>query len=118
MATIDQRKRADGTTAYTAQIRLKDQGVIVHSEAQTFTQKALTQDWLKRREAELQVARATGVLHHGKLTVGHLLTSYVKQAKGVTEWGRTKTSDIKRLIESGLAEKDARMSRAANTTAQ
>ena len=59
MGTIAQRKRADGTTAYTAQIRLKDQGVIVHTQAQTFTKKALAQAWLKRREAELQVARAT-----------------------------------------------------------
>lgn len=43
METISARKRADGSTAYTAQIRLKDQGVIVHTEAQTFTKKALPQ---------------------------------------------------------------------------
>ena len=114
MGTIAQRKRADGTTAYTAQIRLKDQGVIVHMQAQTFTKKALAQAWLKRREAELEVARATGVLNQKKLTVGDLLNSYVKQAKGITEWGRTKTSDIKRLTESGLSEKDARMLTAAD----
>lgn len=109
MGTIAQRKRADGTTAYTAQIRLKDQGVIVHTQAQTFTKKALAQAWLKRREAELQVARATGVLNQKKLTVGDLLNSYAKQTKGITEVGDSKTAGIKRLTESGPAEKDAHM---------
>jgi hypothetical protein len=41
MGTISARKREDGSTAYTAQIRLKEQGVIVHTDAQTFTKKAL-----------------------------------------------------------------------------
>lgn len=36
MGTIVPRKRADGSTAYTAQIRMKRKGVLVHSEAQTF----------------------------------------------------------------------------------
>lgn len=45
MGAIWVRKREDGTTAYAVQIRQKDQGVIVHTEAQTFTQKALVQAW-------------------------------------------------------------------------
>ena len=36
------RKRADGTTAYTVQIRQEEQGVIVHTEAPSFTSKALS----------------------------------------------------------------------------
>lgn len=43
IGTISARKRADGSTAYTAQIRLKEQGVIVHTDMQTFTKKALAQ---------------------------------------------------------------------------
>lgn len=114
MGTITARKRADGTTAYTAQIRLKDQGAIVHSEAQTFTKKALAQTWLKRREAELEAARATGALRLKFFSVGDLLDSYVRQAHGITEWGRSKQGDIKRLRASGLAAKDARMLTAAD----
>lgn len=87
MGTISARKRADGSTAYTAQIRLKEQGVIVHTEAQTFTKKALAQAWLKRREAVLQEARAMGALPKEKITVGQLLDAYVQQSKGITEWG-------------------------------
>ena len=33
---------------YTAQMRLKDKGAIVPTEAQTFTKKALAQAWIKR----------------------------------------------------------------------
>lgn len=108
MGTISARKRADGSTAYTAQIRLKEQGVIVHTEAQTFTKKALAQAWLKRREAVLQEARAMGALPKEKITVGQLLDAYVQQSKGITEWGRSKKADITRLRASGLADKDAR----------
>ena len=33
---------------YTAQMRLKDKGAIVPTEAQAFTKKALAQAWIKR----------------------------------------------------------------------
>ena len=114
MGTITARKRADGSTAYTAQIRLKDKGSIVHSEAQTFTRKALAQAWLKRRESELDGARAAGSLGAKKVTVGELLESYTAQAEGITEWGRSKTADIRRLKEAGIAGKDARLLTAAD----
>lgn len=117
MGTITARKRADGSTAYTAQIRLKEQGAIVHTEAQTFTKKALAQAWLTRREAALQEARATGVLGQRKFTVGDLLTAYVQQSEGITEWGRSKKSDIARLRASGLANMDARLLTAADLIA-
>lgn len=86
----------------------------MHTESQTFTKKALAQAWLKRRESELQQARATGVLRQKLFTVGDLLDSYVSQAHGITEWGRSKKADIKRLRASGLADKDARMLTAAD----
>jgi len=53
VATITQRKRSDGTLAYTAQIRLKRGGRVVHSEAQTFDRKQAAQAWARKREAEL-----------------------------------------------------------------
>ncbi len=117
MGTISARKRADGTTAYTAQVRLKDKGVIVHSEAQTFTKKALAQAWLKRREADLEAQRATGVLKQKKMTIGELLDAYVRQAEGITDWGRSKKSDIARLRASGLADMDARLLSSADLIA-
>lgn len=117
MGSITARKKADGSASYKAQIRLKEKGVIVHSETETFTRKALAQAWIKRREAELQGARATGALKAAKVTVGELLDDYVRQAEGITEWGRSKTADIQRLRKAGLSAKDARLLTAADLIA-
>lgn len=109
MGTITPRKRSDGTTGYTAQIRMKNKGVIVHTEAQTFSKRALAQAWLKRREAELEAARSSGQLAVAPVTVGEILKTYVEQSTGITEWGRSKKSDIARLQRARLAQKDARL---------
>ena len=108
MGTIATRKRANGENSYTATIRVKNGGVVVLSESQTFDKKALASAWMTRREAELQKVRATGAPEVRKVTVDEILVAYVKQAEGITKWGRSKTADIRRLRECSLASKDAR----------
>lgn len=107
MGSITQRKRSDGSAAYTAQIRIKSDGKLTHSEAQTFERRALAVEWLRRRETELQQQRASGVTAHKAITIGQILRNYSAGAQGMTDWGRSKTSDIKKLMASGLADKDA-----------
>jgi hypothetical protein len=53
MGTITQRKRKDGSTAHTAQIRIMKKGETVYQESQTFDRKATAQAWIRKREAEL-----------------------------------------------------------------
>lgn len=106
MGTITQRKRSDGSAAYTAQIRIKSGGKVTHSEAQTFDRRALAVEWLRRRETELQQQRASGVVQHKSITLGELLQQYT-QTQAHIPWGRSKTHDVKKLMESGLASKDA-----------
>lgn len=107
MGTITQRRRADGSAAYTAQIRVKSGGIITHSEAQTFGRRALAAEWLRRRETELQQQRASGVAPQKAVTMGEILTAYAKSENGLVEWGRSKKNDIKKLLASPLADKDA-----------
>lgn len=107
MGTITQRKRNDGSAAYTAQIRIKAGGKITHSEAQTFDRRALAVEWLRRRETELQQQRASGIVPHKAITIGQILQNYATAGQGMTDWGRSKTNDIKKLMASGLADKDA-----------
>jgi len=52
-ATIRARKLADGTVSYTAQIRIKRDGVQVYQESQTFARKQATQVWARKRETPL-----------------------------------------------------------------
>jgi len=58
MGTITNRRRRDGATGYTAQLPLRREGQLVHSESETFRTKALAKEWITRREADLQVQRA------------------------------------------------------------
>jgi hypothetical protein len=50
MATIRARKRTDGSTSYTAQIRLFRDGAQVYQESQTFARKQAAQVWVRKRE--------------------------------------------------------------------
>lgn len=47
METISERTCPDVTKAYTAQIRIKRDGVLMHSEAQTFERRPVALAWLK-----------------------------------------------------------------------
>jgi hypothetical protein len=54
MGTIVERKRKDGSTGFTAQIVLKQNGAIVHREAQTFDRRQAAYAWLENREKSLK----------------------------------------------------------------
>jgi hypothetical protein len=58
MGTIVSRKRKDGTFGHTAQIRLKKDGKVIHTETETFDRKPAAQAWLNKREAELALPGA------------------------------------------------------------
>ena len=53
MGNIVPRKRKDGTTGYTAVIRIKRGGRIVHRETKTFDREAAAKTWIKKREGAL-----------------------------------------------------------------
>jgi hypothetical protein len=53
MGTIIPRKRKDGSTGYTALVRVKKAGKVVHSESQTFDREQAAKIWMKSRETEL-----------------------------------------------------------------
>lgn len=105
MGTIVPRRRKNGTTGYTAQIRLKRDGLVIHTESATFDRKALAQEWLTRREAALDVQRARGEPFGGRMTVAEMVTWYEARERPAEPWGRTKRTDLKRIREGGLAGK-------------
>lgn len=77
MGTITERKTQKGVSRFTAQIRLKKDGQVVHTEARTFAKRKLAETWMVKREAALALglpARADPV------TVGQLITRYLNLA--------------------------------------
>lgn len=103
MATITARKRGDGTLAYTAQIRLKKQGKIVHTEAQTFDRKAAAEAWAKKRETELAVPGAIERSKAGDPTLAHAIDRYIAESKKAL--GRTKTQVLRTIKTHDIAER-------------
>lgn len=91
MGTILARRRKDGQQSYTAVIRLKKAGKVIHSESETFGRKVLAQEWMRRREAELDQHRARGTLHGAKTTLASLITWYRETV------GPTANGDAQRL---------------------
>ena len=63
-ATIRARKRTDGSSSYTAQMRLIREGAQVYQESQPFARKQAAQAWVRKREVELDqpgaIERANG----------------------------------------------------------
>lgn len=105
MGSILARRRASGATSYTATIRLKAEGKIVHRESETFPTKALAKEWLTRREAELAGQRARGETVGTRMTVAQMITWYSGQMATDNPWGRSKTADLTRIGDGPLADK-------------
>jgi integrase len=103
MGTIVARRRRDGSTGYTAQIRLRRGGEIVHTEAETFSSRALAVEWLRRREAELDKRRARGEPFGLRATVGELIAAHRADARHGPEWSRSKSADMRALEASAIA---------------
>lgn len=92
---------------HTAQIRLKRDGQITHTESQTFGSAAAAKEWLRRREAELDGQRSRGEAVGKRMTVGEMVAWYESRERKDEPWGRTKRADLARLKLGILADKRA-----------
>lgn len=109
MATITKRKRVDGSIAYTAQIRMRRGGVIVHTESETFDRLNLAKEWVGRREAELRLPGALDRVRSRGVTVGDLITRYCTEVQARAAFGRTKREHLAQMLRMDLAEVSASM---------
>lgn len=98
MATITARKRKNGTMAYTAQIRLKIDGV-TRSEARTFARRATAKAWAAEREDQLR----RGVVPRTTATLGAVIEGYLASRAAVEPLGRTKLQHLTLLASLDIA---------------
>jgi len=99
MGTITARKRANNTTGYTAQIRIKEAGKPVLTESRTFDRKAAAGAWLLKREAEL----ATPELRRLKdPSLGEAIEQYIKESK--RQMGETKIQVLRKVARSEMGQ--------------
>lgn len=104
MATIRARKKIDGTVSYTAQIRIKKQGVIVYQENQTFARKQAALAWTKRRETELYQPGAIERANRKGFTVKEMIDRYLVEMEKVQPLGKTKSATLNAIAETGFGQ--------------
>ncbi|NTE96668.1 tyrosine-type recombinase/integrase [Agrobacterium tumefaciens] len=102
MGTITARKRKDGSTGYTAQIRIMRDGNKALTESQTFDRKQAASAWLKKRETELAtpegLAKATGP----NPTLCEVIAKYLEEIAVINPVGRTKGHTLRAIGRSSL----------------
>lgn len=102
VASIQERKRADGKTVYRAQIVIKKKGKIIHREGATFDDKRDAVLWSSKREKELSSSDGLEKAQARKsdVTLSDLIELYEKKVKPIKEWGKTK-QDVLNALKDG-----------------
>jgi integrase len=106
MATIRTRKQADGTTRYTAIIRLRRGKALVHQEARTFAHRAAAITWAKHREVALEDPSALVPVKQDATTVAELVRWYIETFQTISKWQRSKQAHLEFLERCALGKLD------------
>lgn len=106
MGTIIERERAKGTR-YTAQIRIKRGGRIVHRETETFSRRETAKAWIEKREKALEKPGALEAAmsipkEAASVTLGQVIDRYI--AETVKEIGKTKAQVLRSIKAWDIAD--------------
>lgn len=103
MGSISERKRADGTIAYKAEIVVRKDGKR-HKLSQTFDRETAARHWMKRREEELRKPGGLGKLEKTRaVTLAQAIERYITE---LTQIGRTKAQVLHALLLHDVAHKE------------
>ena len=108
MGTITVRKRRDGSTGYTAQIRIMQKGVTVYQESQTFDRNASEPAWIIRVETEMSVPGAIEKANRSGVTVKEMIDRYLLEYEKLRPLGKTKRATLKAIGETWLGRLEDR----------
>lgn len=97
MGTVVERERKDGSISFSAQILIKQNGVIAHRESDTFDSRQTAYAWLEKRESELK--GPGGLERIEDPTFAEVISRYVLETNVV---GRTKGACLKKIQASSL----------------
>jgi integrase len=107
MATIRPRKQADGSTRYTAIVRIRRGKTIVYQEYRTFALRTAAVSWAKHREVALDDPSALAQVKQGTTTVAELIRWYIETFQTISKWQRSKQAHLQFLERCALAKLDA-----------
>lgn len=104
MATIRARKLADGSVSYTAQIRIKRDGVQVYQESLTFARKQAAQAWARKRESELDEPGAIERASRKGVTLKDMIDQYLIEVEKARPLGKTKRATLTAIGETYMGK--------------
>lgn len=104
MGTISQRKLADGTIRFRAEIRISRKGLANFKESKTFSSMRLAQKWLAMREEEIEenpdiLLGRSDVMN---ITLANAIEKYLDEVGN--EYGRTKTYCLRLIQKFPIAQ--------------
>lgn len=105
MATIRARKRSDGTTRYTAIVRIRKGKAIVYQEYRTFALRTAAASWARHLEVELEDP-ATHRKQHASITLAELIRWYIETFETISKWQRSKQSHLEFLERHSIGKVD------------
>lgn len=107
MPAIKARKQADGSTRYTAVVRIRRQGKVLHQEAKTFAHRSAAERWGKHREVALEDPSALVRAQQPSTKLASLIRWYIDGFQHVSRWQRTKQAQLVFLEKHPIGETDA-----------
>ena len=104
MGTISQRKLADGTIRFRAEIRISRKGFANFKESKTFSSMRLAQKWLAMREEEIEENPdiLLGRSDVTNITLANAIDKYLDVVGN--EYGRTKTYCLRLIQKFPIAQ--------------
>jgi integrase len=107
MPYIKVRRQSDGSTRYTAIVRLRSGKTIVHQEAKTFAHRSAAVSWAKHREVALEDPSALTRVQQGAPTLAELIRWYIDNFETVSKWQRSKQAHLEFLERHALGKLNA-----------
>jgi integrase len=104
MPTIKVRKQTDGATRYTAIVRIRRGGAILHRESRTFAHRSAALSWGKHREVALEDPGAITRVQQGAPTLAELIRWYIDTFESVSKWQRSKQAHLQFLERHALGQ--------------
>jgi len=107
MATIKAPKQGDGVTRYTAMVRIRRGGKILHRESRTFAHRSAALTWAKHREVELENPSALVRVQQGAPTLAELIRWDIDTFETISKWQRSKQTHLEFLERHSIAKANA-----------
>jgi integrase len=104
MPTIKARKQANGSTRYTAVVRLRRGTTVLHQESRTFTHRTAALSWAKHREVALEDPAELTRLRVSTPTLADLIRWYIDTFGKISRWQRSKQTHLEFLERHALGK--------------